>query len=77
MQMYQVGLFRDAENFVNNFVKMLEFNSEVIELMDWMRDVQAGLDDPTLPDDVKAQAIIDYNEIQKRFDAFSTSMASA
>ena len=77
MQMYQVGPFKDAECFVDNFVKMLAFNCAVIELMEWMSDVQAGLDDPTLPADVKAQAIVDYDEIEKRFNEYSGSMPSA
>ena len=77
MNMYQVGPFKNAEGFAENFIKMLQFNTAVIELMDWMTDVQAGLNDPDLPESVKAQVVMDWKEIQQQFSEFSGSMPSA
>lgn len=77
MSPYQVGPFKKAEEFADSFAKMIIFNSAVVELMDWMSDVEAGLNDPTLPEEVKAQVKIDYNEIEKKFTQISGSMPKA
>lgn len=71
-----VGPLSEAGKFVENFVSMLVFNAAVFELIEWMEDVEAGLNDPTLPADVKAQVFVDYNEIQKRFNKISGSIAN-
>jgi len=74
MYQNQVGPFKSAEGFVSNLIKTLTFYSAVTELVDWMEDVEAGMSDPSLPDDVKAQVIVDYNHIQKHFNQFTGSM---
>jgi len=75
MSIEQVGPFAKAGVFAENFVQMLIFNSSVFELMEWMDEVEAGLNDPTLPREVKEQVLVDYNEIKRRFSAISGSLA--
>jgi hypothetical protein len=70
----QTGPFANAENFAANLMKMIMFNSAVVELVQWMDDVEAGMKDPELPPEVKAQVIVDYNEIQKHFNQFTGSV---
>tara|TARA_B100000700_G_C15043148_1_gene856398 strand:- start:1017 stop:1250 length:234 start_codon:yes stop_codon:yes gene_type:complete len=77
MQQIQVGLFKNAEDFAANLVQTFVFYSAITELIDWMSDVEAGLDDPTLPDEVKAQAMLDYNQIQKHVSQFTGSMSQS
>lgn len=71
-----VGPFKEAGKFAENFNNMLIFNAAVFELMDWMEDVEAGLKDPSLPEDVRAQVIVDYSEIKKRFNEISGSIVN-
>jgi len=72
----KVGPFSQAGKFAENVYNMLIFNATVFELLDWMEDVEAGLKDPELPEEVKEQVFIDYNEIQKRFNEISGSITS-
>ena len=74
MYQSQVGLFKSAEDFATNLIATLTFYSAVTELVDWMEDVEAGMSDPTLPEDVKAQVLVDYNHIQKHFNQFTGSL---
>ena len=71
-----VGPFGEAGKFAENVYSMLIFNTAVFELIDWMEDVEAGLKDPTLPAEVKAQVFVDYSEIKKRFNELSGSIAN-
>jgi hypothetical protein len=71
-----VGPFSKAGKFAENFTNMLIFNAAVFDLIDWMQDVEAGLKDPSLPEDVKAQVFVDYAEIKKRFNEISGSIAN-
>lgn len=77
MNPFQVGPFKEAEKFADSFAKMIIFNSAVVELMDWMSSVEAGLNDPGLPAEVKAEVAVDYNEIEHRFSQMSGSMPEA
>jgi hypothetical protein len=72
----QVGPFRDAGQFINNLMKTMVFKSSVFELMSWMEEVEAGLKDPGLPPEVKAQVVVDYQEIQRRFNQITGSVAN-
>ena len=69
-----VGPFASAGKFAENMLKTLIFNTTVFELMDWAQEVQAGMSDDTLPDEVKAQVLVDYKEVQRRFEQLSGSM---
>ena len=72
----KVGPFSQAGKFAENIYNMLIFHATVFELLDWMEDVEAGLKDPDLPDEVRTQVFVDLNEIQKRFNEISGSIVS-
>jgi hypothetical protein len=47
-----------------------------MELISWEKDVTNGLQDPTLPEEVKAQALLDKVEIQTRFSTLRSMTGS-
>tara|TARA_B100000131_G_scaffold321305_2_gene371675 strand:- start:291 stop:524 length:234 start_codon:yes stop_codon:yes gene_type:complete len=75
MQEWYVGPFATAGSFAENLMAMCLFNAAVLELMERMEEVNLGLDDPELPPMVKAQVVLDYNEIQQKFSEISGSLA--
>ena len=77
MSLPSVGPFASAGKFAENMLQTLIFNTMVFELMDWAAEVELGLNDDTLPDDVKKQVLVDKNEIQRRFNSISGSMLNA
>lgn len=76
MYVNDIGPFSEAGKFAENFSNMLVFNATVFELIDWMKDVEAGLKDPSLPEEVRAQVFVDYSEIKKRFNEISGSIVN-
>ena len=69
-----VGPFSSVGKFANNMLQTMIFNTMVYELLDWAEEVESAKTDPTLPEEVKAQVIVDYGEIQRRFSQISGSM---
>ena len=71
-----VGPFAKTNKLAENMLKSLIFNTMVFELMDWAQEVEAGLADETLPNDVRRQVLVDHQEIKRRFSQLSGSMLS-
>ena len=69
-----VGPFGKAGKFAENMLQSLILNVAIFELIDWAEEVQAGMQDETLPEEVKAQIAVDYNEIQRRYNQLTGSM---
>ena len=72
----QVGPFGKSESFAANFVNSFVYYSTVMELISWEKDVSNGLQDPTLPEEIKAQALLDKVEIQTRFSTLRSMTGS-
>ena len=71
-----VGPFGKSESFAVNFVNAFTYYATVMDLISWERDVANGLQDPTLPEEVKAQALLDKVEIQNRFSTLRSMTGS-
>lgn len=71
-----IGPFGKSERFAVNFVNSFTYYAAVMELISWEKDVASGLQDPTLPEDVKAQALLDKVEIQTQFSALRSMTGS-
>lgn len=69
-----VGPFGKAGKFAENMLQSVILNTAVFELMDWAQEIEAGMSDSSLPSEVKAQILVDYNEVQRRFAQLSGSM---
>jgi len=69
-----VGPFGAAGKFAESMVEMLIFNTTIFELMDWAKEVEIGMNDDSLPAEVRAQVLVDYKEIQRKFSQLSGSM---
>ena len=72
----QIGPFGKSESFAVNLINSFSYYSAVMELISWEKDVSNGLQDPTLPEEVKAQALLDKVEIQTRFDTLRSLTGS-
>ncbi|MBC8408640.1 MAG: hypothetical protein H8E12_07975 [Rhodobacteraceae bacterium] len=66
--MYEKNLF--ATRFINS----LMLNAAIVELIEWSIDVDLGLNDMTLPDEIRKQALFDYREIEKQFTQMTGSI---
>lgn len=72
--MYEKNLFVNANLFATKFVNSLMLNVAIIELVDWSTDVDNGLNDMTLPDEIREQVLFDYREIEKQFTQMTGSI---
>lgn len=72
--MYEKNLFVDTNLFAVRFVNSLLQNAAIMELVEWSADVNIGLLDSTLPDEIKEQVLFDYREIEKKFTQMTGSI---
>ena len=72
--MYEKNLFVDTNLFAVRFVNSLLQNAAIMELVEWSTDVNIGLLDSTLPDEIKEQVLFDYREIEKKFTQMTGSI---
>jgi hypothetical protein len=72
--MYEKSLFVNANLFAVRFVNSLLQTAAIMELVEWSADVNIGLLDSTLPDEIKEQVLFDYREIEKQFTQMTGSI---
>lgn len=72
-----VGPLAKAGDFAVNLYYALTFNAAVPALIQFIEEVELGLTDPDLPESVKQQVHVDYNEIRQSFDNMSGSIPVA
>jgi len=72
--MHKKNLFINSNLFATRLINSLLQSVAIMELMEWSVDVNNGLLDSTLPDEIKEQVLFDYKEIEKQFTQMTGSI---
>lgn len=68
-----VGPFGEANQFADRLYSTLTVNLVIAELATWLNDVEIGLKDPSLPQEIKAEVKKDFVDINARFNQLTGS----
>ena len=68
-----VGPLGDASQFATRLYSSLAINLAIAELATWLNDVEMGLNDPSLPHEIKTEVQKDFIDINARFNQLTGS----
>jgi len=68
-----VGPLGEASQFATRLYSSLAVNLVIAELATWLTTVEMGLNDPRLPQEIKAEAQKDFVDINARFNQLTGS----
>ena len=68
-----VGPLGEANQFADRLYSTLAVNLVIAELATWLNDVEIGLNDPSLPQEIKAEVKKDFVDINARFNQLTGS----